>query len=229
MTPKVLKHMFEPFFTTKEVGKGTGLGLATVYGIVKQHNGWIEVSSTVGEGSTFQIYLPASSEGKPAAPKNPVPEQLARGSETILLVEDENSLRRSAAQCLRKLGYAVLEARNPSNALRIWERHQKKIALLLTDQVMPDDMTGQELGERLREQEPTLKVILTSGYSDKWDRTPPPTGNGVTFLAKPYKADTLAKLVRQCLTETSLPGQKTKRPRAKARVEATPDFPQFPM
>jgi PAS domain S-box-containing protein len=197
MDETVLKRIFEPFFTTKGVGQGTGLGLATVYGIVKQHNGWIEVESAVGKGSSFQAYFPA------VAPANKNPgaeraEEAPGGTETILLVEDDHALRRTATLCLRKLGYAVLAAANGAEAMQLWEQHKQKIELLLTDMVMPEAMTGLDLAERLKKQNAALRIILTSGYSADLSR-PHSLGNEVCFLAKPYRPARLAMLVRQCL------------------------------
>jgi two-component system, cell cycle sensor histidine kinase and response regulator CckA len=199
MPEAVLQRLFEPFFTTKAAGKGTGLGLATVYGIVKQHEGWLTVSSAVGHGSSFRVYLPAASPESPAPATATAPEEIKGGSETILLVEDELSLRRSAALCLRKLGYGVLEAADAAQALQVWEQHRERIALLLTDQVMPGTMTGWGLGEYLRAQQPRLKVILSSGYSDQLGQFQATAGDSFAFLAKPYRAATLAQHVRRCL------------------------------
>lgn len=199
MDATVQEHIFEPFFTTKEVGKGTGLGLATVYGVAKQHRGWIEVESVVGQGSSFRVFLPAlvkAPEG-PAPPKN-APAPAAGGGETILLVEDELALRRASALCLRKLGYAVLEAANGAQALKVWEQNRNEIDLLLTDMIMPGAVTGAELAERLRVDKPALPVIVSSGYSGG-----PPEGGqahpGMTFLDKPFRLPVLAAMVRQCL------------------------------
>lgn len=203
MDAEVLKRIFEPFFTTKEVGKGTGLGLATAYGIVKQHQGWIDVESTVGKGSVFRVYLPAITKPRENAPA-PIAtvEGISPGSETILLVEDEPSLRRPVALCLRKLGYAVLEAQNSKEALKLWETHRERIDLLLTDMVMPGATSGLDLAEHLRKEKPALRIILSSGYSADLSE-PRSLEATATFLAKPFRLPTLAKVVRQCLDNKS--------------------------
>jgi CheY-like chemotaxis protein len=201
MDEAVRKRLFEPFFTTKGLGKGTGLGLATVYGIVQQHEGWIEVESAVGKGSSFRVYFPALETPTEKAPITSRPEEPRGGSETILLVEDDASVRRMTALCLRKFGYAVLEATNGAEALKQWEQHRQKIALLLTDMVMPEAMTGLELAQRLRKDKPGLRVIVASGYSANLVN-PDPLEPEVIFLAKPFRPAALAKLVRQCLDKT---------------------------
>jgi PAS domain S-box-containing protein len=198
MDESVLKRIFEPFFTTKGVGQGTGLGLATVYGIVKQHEGWVEVESAPAQGSSFRVYLPATTGPSSASPRR---EELKGGSETILLVEDELLVRRTAALCLRKLGYAVLEASSGEEAMKLWEQHQQKIELLFSDMVMPGATTGLDLAQRMRTQKAALKVIISSGYSPDLAGSPPVTGQHVTYLAKPYKASALARIVRYCLDQ----------------------------
>ena len=201
MDETVLKRIFEPFFTTKEVGKGTGLGLATVFGIVKQHEGWVEVDSAVGRGSSFRVYLPAGTAPFGASAILG-PEEIQGGSETILLVEDELSLRRAAALCLRKLGYAVLEAGNGLEALNVWKEHQQTIALLFTDMLMPGAITGLDLVERLRKEKSALKAIISSGYAADPEAPHPAAGQEITYLSKPYQAAALAKIVRRCLDRT---------------------------
>ncbi|HZR21016.1 MAG TPA: PAS domain S-box protein [Verrucomicrobiae bacterium] len=198
MDEAVLKRMFEPFFTTKEVGKGTGLGLATVYGIVKQHEGWTEVESVVGQGSTFRVYLPALQvEFEPTT--GPAEEQEVHGgSETVLLVEDDISLRRMAALCLRKLGYAVLEAGNAPEALIEWRNHHANVDLLLTDMVMPETGTGLDLAGQLKAEKPDLRIVISSGYSEELVK-PNALDQEFMFLAKPYDPVTLARLVRKTL------------------------------
>jgi len=200
MDEAVLKRVFEPFFTTKEVGKGTGLGLATVYGIVKQHDGWIEVQSAVGRGTTFRLYFPMSAETAPKSPLAGGADEVPGGSEGILLVEDDARVRRMTSLCLRKLGYAVLEAASGAEALKVWELHRPQIQLLLTDMVMPEGMTGLELAERLKASKATLKIIVSTGYSADL-LSSDPLQPGVALLPKPYQPATLAKLLRQCLDE----------------------------
>jgi len=163
--PEILPRIFEPFYTTKDVGKGTGLGLATVFGIVQRHEGWINVTSEVGHGTTFRIYLPrlAGMAAPKIAEKMPAPNPT--GNETILLVEDEAPLRVLVRKSLARQGYRVLEAPTGGKALAVWQEHRDDIRLLLTDLVMPDGMSGKELAQRLLRENPGLKVIYTSGYS----------------------------------------------------------------
>jgi len=198
MDKTVLERIFEPFFTTKEAGKGTGLGLATVYGIVKQHTGWVEVESEVGQGSSFRVYLP---ETKPsgAIPAAGHDERIQGGSETILLVEDEVYVRNLVALCLRKLGYAVLEAGDGAEALKIWKEHHEKIALLVTDTLMPGNMTGLELAARLRKEKGSLKIISSSGYNANTTGATLALGEEISYLPKPYAPAALAGIVRRCL------------------------------
>jgi signal transduction histidine kinase/ActR/RegA family two-component response regulator len=204
IAPEHLPHIFEPFFTTKEVGKGTGLGLATVYGIVQQHQGWIEVASQLGAGSTFKIFLPAI-EPPPAAVSAPEPvdAQPAGGSETILLVEDDEAVRSLTGRLLKRSGYRVQEAASGPQALELWRAHKAEIALVLTDMIMPDGMNGRELVEQLLVERPALKVIFMSGYSGE------ATANDTTFLRrtrtrflqKPCHGRTLLQTVRESLDE----------------------------
>ncbi len=195
---EVLPRIFEPFFTTKEIGKGTGLGLATVYGIVKQHQGWIEVLSKPKEGTTFRVYLP--SVQRPAE-KNVglTPETIPGGHETILVVEDEPELRALVCEILQGHGYGIFEAPSAPDAIPVWEAHREKIDLLLTDMVMPGNITGRELAEKLKAQNPRLKVIYTSGYSVETLGGDFSFKRGVNFLQKPYHPFTLLKVVRDSL------------------------------
>jgi len=199
MDEALLQKIFEPFFTTKDVGKGTGLGLATVYGIVKQHEGWVEVESQPGQGSSFRVYLPA--RPKPAHPMTAREgrEEIQGGSETILLVEDEPAVREMVALCLRKLGYSVLEAANGVEALSLWEQRQHEISLLFSDMVMPDTLTGLDLAELMTAQKQNLKVIISSGYSADLAKSSAVLRPETEFLPKPYKTTALAKLVRSVL------------------------------
>jgi PAS domain S-box-containing protein len=197
--PEVLPRIFEPFFTTKDVGKGTGLGLATVFSIVQQHRGWINVATQPGRGTTFDIYLPRVAPAPaPAAEAGCVHTPMVGGTETILLVEDDDALRGSVHRCLSQLGYRLLAAADGAMALRLWETHREQIQLLLTDLVMPGGMNGKELGERLRRESPKLKVIYVSGYSAEIFTEGFPQVAGTTFLAKPFPAQILAQTVRAC-------------------------------
>lgn len=198
IAPEVMPHIFEPFFTTKDVGQGTGLGLATVFGIVKQHQGWIEVESQVGQGAAFHVYLPALPKAEPAASKL-AEFKVAGGTETILLVEDELAVRKLAGVILRRYGYQVLECGCGAEALQLWENHPGDIDLLLTDIVMPGEMTGLELAQTLLAKKPLLKVIYTSGYSQTMTKQGNALPTRSNFLAKPYVPATLAKMVRDTL------------------------------
>jgi CheY-like chemotaxis protein len=196
--PEVMARVFEPFFTTKEVGKGTGLGLATVFGIVKQHGGFVDVTSEVGRGTTFTILFPASMQTvEPQIINDTTPVAPRGGSgETILLVEDEPILRELAHMILADAGYRVLEAERIEAAFSVWEEHAHEIDLLLTDMVLPGGLTGRELAWQLQASKPTLKVIYSTGYSqDLLDSGDEP----IHFLQKPYPPDTLVRTVRACL------------------------------
>jgi signal transduction histidine kinase len=199
--PEHLPRIFEPFFTTKEIGKGTGLGLATVYGIVKQHQGWLEVVSAVNKGTVFELYLPSIAPPAVNASDTLTKAEVRGGGETILLVEDEPSLRLLAASVLGELGYRVFEAASGKDALQLWQGAIGTIDLLLTDLVMPDGITGSELAQRLRHRRPGLKVIFSSGYSreDVSNDAPRLAPLENAFLQKPYSPRTLAKTVRHCL------------------------------
>jgi PAS domain S-box-containing protein len=200
--PEDLSRIFEPFFTTKDVGKGTGLGLATVFSIVQQHRGWINVATQPGRGTTFDIYLPRlAKEPAPAGEAGSVHTPMVGGTETILLVEDDDALRGSVHRCLSQLGYRLLDAANGAAAVRLWDTHREQIHLLLTDLVMPGGMNGKELGERLRRESPKLKVIYVSGYSAEIFTDGYPQVAGTAFLAKPFPAQTLAQTVRSCFDE----------------------------
>ena len=195
-----MKRAFEPFFTTKEIGKGTGLGLATVFGIVKQHQGWIDVDSKVGPGNGLPVFLPAreaTSAGESAVVNSIIP----RGQETILVVEDNDLLRELTLDWLRQLGYRVFAAANGVEALKCWNQHGGRINLLLTDMVMPEGMSGLELAAQLRQMNSALKVIVTSGYSLEIARRNAPAKRGVTYLNKPYEGVALATAVRDCLDQ----------------------------
>jgi PAS domain S-box-containing protein len=199
MDEKTLSRIFEPFFTTKEPGKGTGLGLATVDGIIAQHKGWVEVRSKVGQGTTFRVFLPAVAEPVPLPTEETQIKHLHRGSETILLVEDEPRVRQGVSRNLRRLGYRLHEAEHGQQAMLLWQEHGSNVDLLLTDMVLPEGMTGLELGERLLSLKPTLKVIISSGYSSDIVQSGRICQPGISFLPKPYSTQTLAETIRACL------------------------------
>lgn len=200
--PEHLPHVFEPFYTTKEAGKGTGLGLATAYSIVKQHRGWTTVTSEVNKGTTFRIYFPAVTtkrRDKSAAAPSPA---LPRGHETILLVEDEPALRLLVGNILERCGYTVLQADSGHAALNLWRKHREKVQLLFTDMVMPDGITGRELARRLAAEKPGLKVIYTSGYSADLTSKGLALVDGLNYLRKPFNPQRLAQTVRSRLDQS---------------------------
>ena len=207
--PEVLPKIFEPFFTTKDVGKGTGLGLATVYGIVQQHSGWVTVHSEVGAGTVVRIYLPASDASASGPDSDPAGTAVSRalppgGKETILLVEDEPALRSLGCRILRRMGYSVLDAPNGLVALDLWKKHRGEIRLLLTDMLMPEGMSGRDLARRLHRDAPLLPVIYTSGYSPDIAGKDFPLQEGVNFLAKPFNPSVLGEAVRASLAASGL-------------------------
>ncbi|MEZ4444503.1 MAG: PAS domain S-box protein [Polyangiaceae bacterium] len=195
----VRDKIFEPFFTTKQLGRGTGLGLATVYGIVRQNEGRIEVYSEPGRGTSFKIYFPRVFEPADARPRRAsLPDRV--GTETVLVVEDDEMVRRLAERLLRRGGYTVIVAGSGAEALEVSAAHERAIDLLLTDVVMPG-MNGRELARRLVAERPGLRVLFTSGYTDNVIAHHGVLDPGVHFLAKPYSLDALMSLVRQILDE----------------------------
>jgi len=203
MGADVLKHLFEPFFTTKEVGKGPGLGLASAYGIVHQHKGWINVESVVGHGATFRIYLPLSAKKEAAHTGTPQALSSKGQNETILLVEDEEALLFVSSRALTTVGYRVLSASNGQQAMELWEQHQDTIDLVLTDMRMPKGMSGLMLAKQLWKAKPSLKIIIMSGYSMEIAQKSSEDTPDYTFLPKPFDLKTLAATVRHCLESVS--------------------------
>jgi signal transduction histidine kinase/CheY-like chemotaxis protein len=199
-----LPRIFEPFFTTKEIGKGTGLGLSTVYGIMKQHRGWIEVSSQLGTGTTFKLFLPSTPAPARVAPSTPPPTAASGDGESILIVEDDDGVRAITRRILANLGYKIHEANSAKQALGVWSEHRDEIVLLLSDVVMPGGTSGRELAEQLRAEKPALKIVLMSGYSPDiagkdtmyFRRT------NTFFLPKPCSSGVLGETIRRCLDAT---------------------------
>jgi PAS domain S-box-containing protein len=197
--PEILPHIFEPFFTTKEVGKGTGLGLATVYGVMQQHEGWVSVESVPGQSTTFRAYFPRLTSANPEAPSGAATEQIRGGHEVILLVEDEWAVREITDAALKALGYQVFCAASGLVALQVWQEHRHEIGLVLTDLVMPDGINGRDLALRLRSDRPDLPIIYMSGYSHEVAGEGLVLHEGTNYLAKPFELSTLAKIVRGSL------------------------------
>jgi CheY-like chemotaxis protein len=207
MDPETIQQVFEPFFTTKEPGKGTGLGLATVYGIVKQHGGFINVESELGKGTTFQLFLPASTgmaeEREARHDENP-----RRGSETILLAEDHDGLRRSAKEMLEGLGYRVMSAENGLEAVRLFETNADRIDLAILDVVMPAQ-SGPQTYAQLTALQPNLKVIFTTGYTTEVASLASVIQKGAGFLQKPYSQRSLGLKIRELLDRVPItPGSR---------------------
>jgi len=198
MSEAVRSRLFEPFFTTKGVGQGTGLGLATVYGIVKQSGGHIDVQTAVGQGTTFRIYLPRCAESVPRPDTAAEPERLPGGGEVILLAEDQPLVRELAARCLRQAGYTVLDAPSAPDAARVCESHEGPIHLLLTDVVMPH-LSGAALAQQAQERRPDLKVLFMSGHTDDAVLRRGIREDGVPFVQKPFTPESLTRKVREVL------------------------------
>ena len=199
IAPDIMPRIFEPFFTTKDVGKGTGLGLATVYGILKQHDGWIEVESRAGAGSCFTFYLPARAQARAPRIASPAGLVVPGAQETVLVVEDEPAVRQMICEALTQSGYQVLTAGNGVEALEVWGRRQGQVDLLLTDMVMPEGISGRHLADTLLSENPRLKVIYSSGYVGQ---APDPSDlekHGGCFLPKPYTITQLTQIVSDCL------------------------------
>jgi len=200
MSPDTIAHIFEPFYTTKESGRGTGLGLSTVYGIVKQSGGYIWVYSEPGHGTTFKVYLPRVEEAVESLPveKSGEGDRKRTGTETILLVEDEPQLRELTRSVLQARGYEVVEAKNSAEAEQLAEKYGAKIHLLLTDVIMPG-ISGRELAKRLSAQRPALRVLYMSGYTYNVIAQGGTLERGVAFLQKPFTPRVLVEKVREVL------------------------------
>jgi len=201
MAPSTRAHIFEPFFTTKEVGRGTGLGLAAVYGAVTQCGGSISFDSELGHGTTFKVYFPRIAVPVPARPATDLEPRRSRGTETILLVEDENDVRVLARTALRASGYTVIEAEGGDRAVQVDAAHLGPIDLLVTDVVMPG-ISGRQVVERVVARRPTVKVLYVSGYTADVVVRHGVIEDQVDFLQKPYTPLTLSQKVREILDRT---------------------------
>ena len=219
MNEATRSQIFEPFFTTKELGKGTGLGLSTVYGIVKQSGGYLTVQSQPGKGTSFRIYLPKVAAESAQAPVRPHSRQNVLGSETILLVEDEETVRRLTRQVLENCGYSVLEASHGKQALDICDRSEGTIHLMITDIVMPS-MSGPELAQHVGVLRPDARILFTSGYAEGAVARPKMMVSADMFLAKPFTSDDLARKVREVLdgSDQALPAWLSRDPESLDKV-----------
>jgi signal transduction histidine kinase/ActR/RegA family two-component response regulator len=203
MTQETLSHVFEPFFTTKETDKGTGLGLATVYGTLRQSGGFVRVSSTVGEGTTFRIYLPRVEAAIDAVEALPITPHHSHGAETILVVEDNDAVRRIAREFLKVKGYTIIEAREATEAIQIMENRQDRIDLVITDVLLPG-MKGRELVERLTELRSDFKILYMSAYTEDAAINIGVLNPGTEFIEKPFSPEELTAKVHQVLGRAPL-------------------------
>jgi PAS domain S-box-containing protein len=204
MSPEVIEHAFEPFFTTKPEGRGTGLGLSQVFGFVKQSGGHVKIYSEISHGTTVKIYLPRAQSGAVETDERATSEASPRGSECVLVVEDDPDVRAAVVEMVEDLGYAVAEAGNPDEAMVVLDR--RRIDLLFTDVVMPGTMKSTELAERARAMQPGIKVLFTSGYTENAIIHHGRLDDGVQLITKPYKRDQLARRLRQLLDGAALAG-----------------------
>jgi len=202
MTAEVKARLFEPFFTTKPRGEGTGIGLATVQGIVEQHGGWVEVESEVGQGSTFHLFLPVADAPPVPRRMTPAPGRVRGGKETLLLAEDDPLVRYTAAKVLHRLGYEVLVARDGQEALQLLQREGARVSLLVTDVVMPG-LSGPDLAMRGLQLRPELRILYLSGYPQVFVDDEGVIGDGVELLRKPFTPDLLGERVRRLLDQAS--------------------------
>jgi CheY-like chemotaxis protein len=203
MDPATVERVFDPFFTTKDPGRGTGLGMPMVYGLMKQHGGFVHVYSELGHGTTVKLYFPisAASTGGPSSVSEPTDDVPRGRGETILVVEDQEALRRTIVRVLTKLGYRVLEANGTNAGLRMYDEHRHEVALVLSDLVMAGP-SGRMLYERLKAEKPAPKFILTSGYTAGDIEERAKIGTDVPFLAKPWSVAEVAQLVRRVLDDS---------------------------
>ena len=200
MDDETIAHVFEPFFTTKEVGHGTGLGLASVFGIVKHHDGLVTAQSTPGEGSSFSVFLPVTNED--LATVTPRPHQFPiRGTETVLLAEDDPQIRRVTVRILEHAGYKVIVACDGAEAIAQFHRQRSRIDIVILDAVMPEH-SGIEVFREIRADAPNLPVLFTSGYSEDWLGTRRPSAEEATLLTKPYASNELLRTLRTLLDGT---------------------------
>jgi CheY-like chemotaxis protein len=199
MSKDTIAHIFEPFFTTKEFGKGTGLGLSVVYGIVKEHKGWINVYSELDKGTTIRIYLPANSEGiKEEVKEIKELTDLKGNGKRILLIEDEESIIRFAKRILGSNGYIVFAAKNGKEAIKLFNEEDQAFDMIFSDSILPDT-TGLELVEKITSMKPEIKVLLTSGYLDDKSQWSVIKEKNYTFLQKPYEMNNLLKIVKKVI------------------------------
>jgi two-component system, cell cycle sensor histidine kinase and response regulator CckA len=201
--PATQPRIFEPFFTTKDPAKASGLGLSAVYGAVKQHEGWLDVESVPGKGTCIKVYLPVRPQALTMPQATPVPPGFTQ-RETILLVEDDNSLRTMLRRLLERNGYEVFEAFSGAEAIEVWKTQRHRINLVITDMVMPDGISGPELAERIRRENPEAKIIYMSGYCLDLAGQKMPLGEGPRFLAKPFEPGDLLSAVRHHLGKESI-------------------------
>jgi len=199
MATDVCEHIFDPFFTTKAPGKGTGLGLSTVYGIIRQSRGWIQVASEIGKGTEFEILLPAIEEASVSKTRSAISDS-AKGSETILVVEDEESVRGLTVLALKRLGYQVLQAENGNEAFDVIEKNADQIQLVMTDVVMPQ-MGGTELAEQIIRKYPKIKVVFISGYSEQATVSRRIQDKEIGFIQKPFSLHELASKIRKIIDQ----------------------------
>ena len=199
IAPEHLPHIFEPFYTTKEVGKGTGLGLATVFGIVEQHEGWIEVTSTVGLGTAIHVYLPRVVGGAAPVAVSAATGVPRGGTESILLVEDEADVRTLMTTLLTRHGYRVQAAADGMEALAVWREQRGAFALLVTDMIMPGGLNGRQLADQLRAEKPSLRVIYCSGYTDDMLGGDNSVRGDANFLEKPFDLHVFLTRIRAVL------------------------------